>query len=147
MALWRCREQKPVLRTVRTPASPQGWADYLGHPSCLTQASPPPSPHVRNQPALLGEQARASVSCSRSLLLHPEPQENLALIPHPASHQFLLIRAQGPEAVTQAVDRAGFRASHLLQCFKTVPSGGAPERTWWVQILALCFLRLLLFSH
>ena len=66
---------------------------------------------------------------------------------YPASYQFLLIRAQGQESVTQAVGRAGFRASRLLQHFKTVPSGGGgPERTWRVQILALCFLRLS-FSH
>ena len=73
-----CQEQNQG--TVHAPSTPpKGWANHLSHPSGQPLDAPVPSPYTKNKlPSKLThegiEQARETVTCSRSSLLQQEPQ-------------------------------------------------------------------------
>lgn len=95
----KATNQQPLLRylgqkqgTMHDPCTQQhhGVGRPAGPPLLLPNHKPPPSSlHVRNQPALLGEQVRAPVTYFHFFVMHPESQNLVVFIFW--SHQFLLI--------------------------------------------------------
>ena len=80
-------------------APPRGWTDHLSLPSIQPTHQPPPSPHLRNQPLLLGERAKGTCYL---FSLHRAAQAPVKLCLNSLSGLLIFIdwRAQGPWSVT-----------------------------------------------